>query len=80
MVLAIPTVSAMSSARNVRFNTLFDAVRGRSFRKNNSLGTLNAVRPADAYFGRDGTVINQSDKIKRQTIEQRRLQHRKLAA
>jgi hypothetical protein len=36
--------------------------------------------PADAYFGRADAIIKQRERIKRQTIEHRRLQHRKLAA
>jgi NAD(P)-dependent dehydrogenase (short-subunit alcohol dehydrogenase family) len=36
--------------------------------------------PADAYFGRAPAIIQQRERIKRQTIEYRRLQHRKLAA
>ena len=42
--------------------------------------SLNNVTPADAYFGRAETIIRQRERIKRQTIEHRRLQHRKLAA
>ncbi len=42
--------------------------------------SLNNVTPADAYFGRAQTIIKQRERIKRQTIEHRRLQHRKLAA
>jgi putative transposase len=42
--------------------------------------SLNNVTPADAYFGRAETIIKQRERIKRQTIEQRRLQHRKFAA
>jgi putative transposase len=38
------------------------------------------VTPADAYFGRASAIIKQRERIKRQTIEHRRLQHRKLAA
>ena len=38
------------------------------------------VTPADAYFGRAASILNQRERIKRQTIEHRRLQHRKLAA
>jgi len=36
--------------------------------------------PADAYFGRAQSIIKQRERIKRQTIEHRRLRHRKLAA
>ena len=46
-------------------------------RQNESLGN---VTPADAYFGRASAIIEQRERIKRQTIELRRLQHRKLAA
>jgi putative transposase len=42
--------------------------------------SLNNVTPADAYFGRAETIIKQRERIKRQTIEYRRLQHHKLAA
>jgi hypothetical protein len=34
---------------------------------------------ADAHFGRAASIIKQREKIKRQTIEHRRLQHRKHA-
>jgi hypothetical protein len=36
--------------------------------------------PADAYFGRAEAIIKQSERIKRNTIEYRRLHHRKIAA
>jgi len=42
--------------------------------------SLDNVTPADAYFGRADTIIKQRERIKRQTIEHRRLQHRKIAA
>jgi putative transposase len=42
--------------------------------------SLGNVTPADVYFGRAETIIKQRERIKRQTIEHRRLQHRKLAA
>ena len=42
--------------------------------------SLKNVTPADAYFGRASDIIKQRERIKRQTIEHRRLQHRKLAA
>jgi putative transposase len=38
------------------------------------------VTPSDAYFGRASAIVQQRERIKRQTIEHRRLQHRKLAA
>ncbi len=42
--------------------------------------SLNNVTPADAYFGRAASIIRQRERIKRKTIEHRRLQHRKLVA
>ena len=42
--------------------------------------SLDNVTPADAYFGRADAIIKQRERIKRQTIEHRRLQHRKIAA
>ena len=42
--------------------------------------SLNNVTPADAYFGRASAILKQRERIKRKTIEHRRLQHRKLAA
>jgi len=42
--------------------------------------SLNNVTPADAYFGRAPAIIKQRERIKRKTIEYRRLQHRKIAA
>jgi len=46
-------------------------------RYHESLGNLT---PADVYFGRSHIIQLEREKIKRQTIEQRRLQHRKCAA
>jgi putative transposase len=42
--------------------------------------SLGNVTPADTYFGRAADIIEQRERIKRQTIELRRLRHRKLAA
>ena len=42
--------------------------------------SLNNVTPADAYFGRANAIIKQRERIKRKTIEHRRLLHRKIAA
>ncbi|MDK2748954.1 MAG: IS3 family transposase, partial [Brevundimonas sp.] len=42
--------------------------------------SLANVTPADAYFGRAPAIIKLRERIKRQTIEYRRLQHRKFAA
>ncbi len=46
-------------------------------RYHESLGNLT---PADVYFRRGHIILLERRKIKRQTIEQRRLQHRKYAA
>jgi transposase InsO family protein len=46
-------------------------------RYHESLGNLT---PADVYTGRGHVILLEREKIKRQTIEQRRLQHRKYAA
>jgi len=42
--------------------------------------SLDNVTPADVYFGRDKTIIRERKKIKRSTINQRRLQHFRKAA
>ena len=42
--------------------------------------SLENVTPADVYFGRATNILVERARIKRQTIEHRRLQHRKIAA
>lgn len=42
--------------------------------------SLGNVTPADAYFGRATQILAERERIKRLTIEHRRLQHRKIAA
>lgn len=42
--------------------------------------SLNNVTPADVYFGRSQAILNQRERIKRKTLETRRLQHSKHAA
>jgi len=42
--------------------------------------SLNNVTPADVYFGRDKTIIRERERIKKLTIQKRRLQHQKQAA
>lgn len=42
--------------------------------------SLNNVTPADVYFGRDKAILRERAKIKKQTIQKRRLQHQKQAA
>ena len=42
--------------------------------------SLKNLTPADVYFGRDRTILLQRERIKRDTIKQRRLQHHLKAA
>lgn len=42
--------------------------------------SLSNLTPADVYFGRGETILLERERIKRNTINQRRLQHRKDAA
>ena len=42
--------------------------------------SLNNVTPADVYFGRDKAILQQRKRIKRKTLEARRLHHRQRAA
>ena len=42
--------------------------------------SLKNLAPADVYFGRGQTILLKRERIKRKTIEQRSLQHRKAAA
>ena len=41
---------------------------------------LSNLTPADVYFGRGETILLERERIKRDTIKQRRLQHRRQAA
>jgi transposase InsO family protein len=42
--------------------------------------SINNLTPADVYFGRGQAILEQRERIKRKTIETRRLHHRKVAA
>jgi transposase InsO family protein len=42
--------------------------------------SIDNLIPADVYFGRGQTILLQRERIKRQTIAQRRLQHQRQAA
>ena len=42
--------------------------------------SLQNLTPADVYFGRGQTILLQRERIKRETIRQRRLQHQRKAA
>ena len=46
-------------------------------RAHESLGNLT---PADVYFGRGPAILQERERIKRQTIQQRRLLHQRQAA
>jgi hypothetical protein len=41
---------------------------------------IGNLAPADVYFGRGQTILLQRERIKRDTIKRRRLQHRRQAA
>jgi putative transposase len=42
--------------------------------------SLNNVTPSDVYFGRDKAILQQRERIKRKTLEARRLHHCQRAA
>ena len=42
--------------------------------------SLQNFTPADVYFGRGGTILLERERIKRDTIRQRRLKHQSKAA
>ena len=42
--------------------------------------SLSNLTPADVYFGRGQTILLERERIKRNTIQNRRLQHQKKAA
>ena len=42
--------------------------------------SLSNVTPSDVYFGRDKAILQQRERIKRKTLEVRRLHHRQYAA
>ena len=42
--------------------------------------SINNLTPADVYFGRGQAILKQRERIKRKTMEARRLQFRKHAA
>jgi hypothetical protein len=42
--------------------------------------SLSNLTPADVYFGRGQTILLERERIKRQTIHQRRLMHNRQAA
>ena len=42
--------------------------------------TINNITPADVYFGRGHAILKQRERIKRKTMETRRLHYRKYIA
>jgi putative transposase len=42
--------------------------------------SLNNVTPLDVYFGRHEAILKQRERIKRKTLETRRLHHNRRAA
>src|ERR1700704_6240656 len=42
--------------------------------------SIDNLTPADVYFGRGQTILLERERIKRKTIAQRRLQHKRQAA
>ncbi|MDC1380733.1 IS3 family transposase, partial [Octadecabacter sp.] len=42
--------------------------------------SLNNVTPSDVHFGRDKAILQQRERIKRKTLETRRLQDKERAA
>jgi len=42
--------------------------------------SIDNLTPADVYFGRSQTILRERERIKRQTIQTRRLIHRRKAA
>jgi len=66
-----PTLS-LSDARRKAQEALRDAALGGE--------SLNNVTPSDVYFGRDKAILQQRERIKRKTLETRRLHHNQRAA
>jgi hypothetical protein len=44
------------------------------------LAAIGNLTPADVYFGRGNTILLERERIKRQTIQSRRLMHTRIAA
>jgi putative transposase len=42
--------------------------------------SIDNLTPADVYFGRDQTILLESERVKRKTIQHRRLLHKTHAA
>ena len=60
---------------NVQIEAFIDHYNHRRYHE-----SLKNLTPADVYFGRGQSILNRRERIKRKTIEMRRLQYRKEAA
>ena len=69
---SITTCPAISNARSPTFVAHYNHARYHE--------SLDNLTPADVYFGRAETVLLERERIKRQTIANRRLQHQLRAA
>jgi putative transposase len=58
-----------------QINTFVDHYNHRRYHE-----SINNLTPADVYFGRGQAILKQRERVKRKTMEIRRLQHRKYAA
>ncbi|WP_425420120.1 IS3 family transposase [Oricola indica] len=65
----------LPGALETQIDAFVDHYNNRRYHE--SLGNLT---PADVYFGRSQTILQTRERIKRETINQRRLLHRKAAA
>jgi hypothetical protein len=72
MIAAAPRKKPVTAAQN--------AVRGLFWSQRRYHESINNLTPADVYFGRGQSILKQRERIRRKTMETRRLQHRKYAA
>jgi hypothetical protein len=75
---AIRRPRARSNAGTIRSRTAFCSRTITCYRRYHE--SLKNLTPADVYFGRDRTILMLRERIKRDTIKQRRLQHHLKAA
>ena len=70
--MSITTYPAISNARSRPSSAHYNHARYHE--------SLDNLTPADVYFGRAETILLERERIKRQTIANRRLQHQLHAA
>ncbi len=84
VLIKFPTIiMARDIISNSANEHLTNSVRRSLLSKPPSMGdwfTLGSDTPADVYFGRGQAILKQRERIKRKTMETRRLQYRKYAA